>query len=42
MKKIAIIFVFNIVGAIAHGMQQGKMIPAENITVRDRSEKSLN
>ncbi len=42
MKKIAIIGGGNIGGAIAHGLQQGKMIPAENITISDRSEKTLN
>ncbi|MBP1665006.1 MAG: pyrroline-5-carboxylate reductase, partial [Bacteroidetes bacterium] len=42
MKKIAIIGGGNIGGAIAHGLQQGKLIPAENITISDKSEKTLN
>ena len=42
MKKIAIIGGGNIGGAIALGLQKGKLIPTANITISDLSEKTLD
>lgn len=42
MKKIAIIGAGNIGGAIARGLQKSTLIPAENITISDLSDKILD
>lgn len=42
MKKIAIIGAGNMGGAIARGLIKGNLIPAENITISDISEKLLD